>query len=468
MDYVFRDIGHYLRRRVFLRVTEPTISPFLALNVRVQVAPRYGGAGVRMPGNGAQISGASAVLACALVMPSLLLGAGLATSLASGTIFTALFAIGVAVAQAGILTNVTRSLTVAPILLLLISAHFAIASMIVDVDYARGLSSIVAFGILVVGAGAVADVFENSNPLRLYDRMRWFFFAMLALGLWGVIGVMQPQVGSSKPVFPFKEPSHFALMFVPILLFVCATASRYERLCFLAFGFALGLLLENFTLIIGCLLASIITCRPSHLFLLGGVSVPLLLLLDLSYYRVRVTISEDAENLSALVYLQGWQLIAESWSTTTGLGRGFQQLGLHNAELPATTAIDAIEGGEGVSRNLLDGGLTISKLIGEFGLLGVAIVFLFFGIAIRGAILIRRVSLGQRTFYEPKKVLAASIIVSYILDLFVRGTGYFAPTVLLLLSAIFLWSRRRQGYTFMVSATPIKSRRKLPRLGDSS
>ena len=400
-----------------------------------------------MPGNSALVSGASAVLACVLVMPSLLLGAGLATSMAGGTIFSALFALGVATAQAGKLTNVTRSLTVVPILLLLISAHFAVASMIVDVDYVRGLSSIMAFGILVVGAGAVADVFENSNPLRLHDRMRWFFFAMLALGLWGVIGVMQPYAGSSKPIFPFKEPSHFALLFVPILLFVCATASRYERLVFLVFGFALGLLLESFTLMLGCLVASIIICRPSQLLLLGGVSVPFLILLDLSYYRARVTISEDAENLSALVYLQGWQLIAESWNTTTGLGRGFQQLGLHNAELPATTAIKSMEG---ASRNLLDGGHIVSKLIGEFGLLGVAIVFLFLGVAIRGAILIRRVSLGQCLSYEPKKVLAASIIVSYILDLFVRGTGYFAPTALLLLSAIFLWSRRRQGYTFMM------------------
>ena len=439
----------------------------MAPNIRVQSAPQYGGARVRVPRrkNSALISGASAVLACVLVMPSLLLGAGLTTSMAGGTILAALFALGIAVAQTGKLTNVTRSLTVVAILLLLIAAHLAIVSMIADVDYARGLSSIIAFGILVIGAGAVADVFENSNPLHLYDRMRWFFFAMLAVGLWGVIGVMQPYAGSSKPVFPFKEPSHFALMFIPILLFVCATASRYERLVFLVLGFALGLLLENFTLVVGCFIASIITCRPIHLLLLGSITAPFVLLLDLSYYRARVTISEDAENLSALVYLQGWQLIVESWKTTTGLGRGFQQLGLHNAELPATTAIKSLEVVEKASRNLLDGGFNVSKLIGEFGILGVAIVLLFLSIAIPGAILIRRVSLGQHGFYEPKKVLAASFIVSYILDLFVRGTGYFAPTGLLLLSGIFLWLCRSRGYTFVVSTTPVKSRRKPFRIG---
>jgi hypothetical protein len=412
-----------------------------------------------MSPNSALISGASAVLACALVMPPLLLGAGLAGSMAGGTIFTALFALCVACAQAGKLRNVTRSLAVVPILFLLISAHFAFASIIVDVDYARGFLSVLAFGILVVGAGAVADVLENSNPLRLYDRMRWFFFAMLAVGVWGAVGVMQPYA-VSKPVFPFKEPSHFALMFVPILLFVCATTSRYERLVFLVFGTALGLLLENLTLIVGCLVASIITCRPRHLLFLGGVSVPFALLLDLSYYRARVHVSEDSENLSSLVFLQGWQLIAEAWNATTGLGRGFQQLGLHNAELPATAAIERLGGS---SRNLLDGGHIVSKLIGEFGLLGVAIILVFSGIAIRAAILIRRVSLDQGYRYEPKKVLAASFIVSYILDLFVRGAGYFTPTGLLVLAAIFLWSRRRQAYTFMASATAIKSRRKLLR-----
>ncbi len=394
-------------------------------------------------GNGLLISGASAVLASALVMPSLLYGTGLSTSLASGTIFTALLALAVADSRSGKLANVTRSLIFTPVFLLLISAHFAVVSLIVDVDYIRAVSSVLAFGILIVGAGAIADVFEATDPLRLHYRIRWFFLAMLALGLWGVIGEMQPYERSAKPVFPFKEPSHFALMFVPILLFVCATAFRYERLLFLILGFALGFLLENFTLVIGCFLVSIITCRPGQLFILGVIVVPAALLRDLNYYLDRAMVSDDSQNLSALVYRQGWQLMAESWNTSTGLGRGFQQLGLHNVEVPAMITIAAIEGVETADRNLLDGGFILSKFIGEFGVFGVAFVVIFLGMAIRGAILIRRISLGEWSFYEPHKVFAASVIVSYGLDLFVRGTGYFSPTGLLLLSAIFLASHRR-------------------------
>jgi hypothetical protein len=50
-------------------------------------------------------------------------------------------------------------------------------------------------------------------------------------------------------------------------------------------------------------------------------------LVDLTYFTDRLALSHSSSNLSALVYLQGVELIEEALETTRAWGIGFQQLG---------------------------------------------------------------------------------------------------------------------------------------------
>jgi hypothetical protein len=174
---------------------------------------------------------------------------------------------------------------------------------------------------------------------------------------------------------------------------------------------------------------------PSALIvgLVVGLVAVKLELLDTSYYTDRLDFSEDTTNLSTIIYIQGWQLIGESLTNSNGWGLGFQQLGLRGTEVPAADIIFNLVQGYG---NVLDGGFTFAKVVSEFGVLG----FVAIGIYLRWFwTSFRQLRRAARSVpADTARMFAQCSIVSYFIELFVRGTGYFNGTTVLLVASFWI------------------------------
>ena len=376
----------------------------------------------------------SLVLLVALLLPTLPLYVGLASSMALGASAAAVFAIGVAWWKVRSNRQVSTRFSpgvVASFAVLAVAAHgLVLALQDGPFDVTRAGASIAPLMLMLLGGSAIARLFTAASTSEVDRALRAAFGVLCIVGIVGVLGIAPPAaLPRGKPVFPFTEPSHFALVFVPLLMYRCVTATGRHRFLYLLGGVAIALLFQNLTLAVGCVLIAAISLRPY--VLLGSIALFALAVsqIDLTYYAERLDLSGESQNLSNLVYLQGWQLINESLSNSQGWGLGFQQLGVHGTSVGAAYLIQALLG---EPSNLLDGGFTVAKLLSEFGIFGAVLLVTYVVVAARSVLALRRRVGG------PAVTFAHCTIVGYSLDLFVRGAGYFSAGALLMISASWL------------------------------
>ena len=379
------------------------------------------------------------VLLVVLLLPTLPHYAGLASSMALGASAAALIGIGIA------WQHVPRSRrglaafspgAMASFVLLAVVAHSVVSALRGPVDLVRAGASIAPLLLMLIGGGALARLFDAASNSEVDRALRAAFGVLCIIGGAGILGIAPPTAFPFvKPVFPFTEPSHFALAFVPVLMYRCVTSTGWYRLLYLLGGLSAALLLENLTLVVGCILVAVISLR---FYALLGSLVALAFAAsqaDLTYYTERLDLSGEVQNLSNLAYLQGWQLIRESWTNSDGWGLGFQQLGIQDTNVAAADLIQSIIDGP---LNQLDGGFTLAKLVSEFGAFGVALVLVYFFLAARSALALRR---GTD---DPATTFAHCTLVAYSLDLCIRGTGYFSANVMLVVAASWLLAAHRR------------------------
>jgi hypothetical protein len=252
--------------------------------------------------------------------------------------------------------------------------------------------------------------------------------AIIVLHLTG----LQPGTGrGDKSTFPFDELSHFALAFGPVFLYRCATSrGRLRRDFWVILGFALAVVLKSATLVAVALIAAFICRRLLVCLALGAVVAAVGLTVEFKYFTSRADISSHSTNTSALVYLEGWEMLGESIAETDGWGVGFQQLGVHGPASPAAAIIERLTGGGDL--NLTDGSFVMAKLGSELGVMGLLLVFGFSLVALKSVLRLRS---GRG---PPVLTFARSIVAAYSVDMFVRGTGYFTESTLLFVGALFV------------------------------
>ena len=136
-----------------------------------------------------------------------------------------------------------------------------------------------------------------------------------------------------------------------------------------------------------------------------------------------------------MVYLAGWGRAIGDTIASFGFGVGFQQFGIAGPESMLSDLV--------VTRfhlpghlNLLDGGSLGAKFVGEFGIFGILLLFcyLFYFIKFIKILNISNYSTHKLTI---QSVFFMSWFITFSLDIFVRGTGYFNPPFLIFLAAIF-------------------------------
>lgn len=379
----------------------------------------------------------TALLIVAISLPTFLFYFSIGTSLASGSAVVALIVMAVGLSTPNRLQPLLRrSVSMISLIAFVISVHLAIAGLLHTIDVAHAVGSILPLAVIILGGTVLAGAAVTMSDKQLDQGVRAVIWLMCLFAFVKVVGLRVPASREfSNPVFPFTEPSHFALQFLPFYMYMCVSLTATRRLAMLALGLILALVLESLTLAIGWLLIVLVCSRgwliPAGIALLSTV---VLTQIDLTYFLDRLNFSSESNNISTLVYLQGWELMWEGLSTTHGWGLGFQQLGLQGTNSAISRIIYVLLGSDS---NILDGGFVFAKLVSEFGVIGIGLGSTMMFVSLQALLQLRKTArklvAGERVW-----LLMNAVLASYLVELLVRGIGYFSASVMLVVAALWL------------------------------
>lgn len=242
----------------------------------------------------------------------------------------------------------------------------------------------------------------------------------------------------------YREPSHLALAIAPLLFYLWKAGRRRDRIFLLACGIPLlGLAYSSTLLVLVVALFALDVAggflqqgrRGSAVFgfvgvaiVVAGLSATPLITPTMERITGVMNASED-ENISSLVYVNGWQLLIANMQSSRGAGIGFNAMGCEPRPITyAMTLLDRFDLGH---LNYYDGSFLVSKIGSELGVPGLLAWLIFPWLTVRLAI--RRFGLRPDIQWLCYGWLA---IIS--IGALVRSTGYFAGTVTLALLATFL------------------------------
>lgn len=327
-------------------------------------------------------------------------------------------------------------LSVSGAALLFIAGHLLVAGLLQPVDFARPVPTALSLPVLLLGGWSVAIMIAAAPPDTLVPTARLLAFALLGMGVMAALGAWpEPPTGQSfvKPVFPFSEPSLLVLALMPLYAIAVIGSRGATRYLLLTVGPLVVLSLESLTLAVGWLLVAAVCARAVLAPFALAAGIWGLSFLNLRYFLDRLDFS-GTDNLSALVFIQGWELMFESLGRSQMWGLGFQQLGVHGTEAASSYLIFALLQSDS---NLLDGGFVAAKLVSEFGILGIGITILLVVLGARSFLVLRRMAAST----EPPRqtdLFIHGVRLAFLVELMVRGTGYFTGSIVLLIAALVL------------------------------
>lgn len=381
----------------------------------------------------------------AITLPAFLMYFGYASSFSLGTVVVAIVCLGVAqpFLYGGVFfTYKLEFVFFASIILVL---QVLSISLVDDIDLFRAILSLLILIIFFIGAASLARLLLASTDSQINLFLRRLVILLLLVGFFGGLGVLQPlSMNYFKSVFPYAEPSLYALALIPVLAAASSVSKIRTRYFYIGFSFVILLLLKNLTLAVGIVLVAFLVL-PLYHFLLGLILLlPALVFMDISYYTERLQFFEGtSKNLSALVYLQGWQVIFDSFIKSYGFGVGYQQAGINTSEVEASHLIQAIAGN---NLNLKDGGFVFSKLVSELGFISLLFLFPYVSNVIYSLKIIRLNRRFRLLNKRPLLLLASCSVLCYSIELFVRGSGYFTPASFLMVVGIYIIGASRGIY----------------------
>lgn len=329
-------------------------------------------------------------------------------------------------------STLSKGLVAAAAVLVGIAAHLGLSLFQWSADLGRAGSSLAGLGLVLCVAPIVYHSIYRAEDAALADALAIVRVALLVMTLLALLGI-QPvgELASVKPVWPFTEPSHFALAASPFLIHGCVANGRRERWLWLGVMSILVVLLQSVSLGIATVVAAACSLSLLEIGLFAAIAGSILSFIDLTYFADRLSVSSNSSNLSVLIYIQGTELIQEAMDTTHGWGIAFQQLGFAPTNVLATETIRRVGGGE---QNLTDGGFLAVKLGTEFGWFGLSTMALYLW-KLPGVVLDLRLIASKRANCPAGVTFAFANFTAFFVELFVRGLGYFSGTALLAIAS---------------------------------
>lgn len=399
---------------------------------------------------------ASMLLGALLFLPGMLGFFFDGVSFAAGTVLAC--AAALALAASGQIASTTRdaqgTLTAVAAVGFVVLVHLLFANAVNNdprFDVGRAVLSLLLFGVILLSIPTVCDaIMASDGRATTGARVMTALFVISAVFSLLQIQPPTPSLGA-KPTFPYTEPSFLGFSLPAILIMTSARSALLPRAGLILLFLVLGYALSNVTIVTACVLAATATLPLSWVasgaiaFVIGAAS------LDLSYYADRLDFDwVNSNNISSLVYVQGWQMLQEALNKTYGWGLGFQQLGVVYTNVPASIRLNALLGRDA---NLQDGGFILSKLGGEFGLLGAALIAIYVYVAARSFIKLRSAALG-RSALSDGELFARSCVVGYTIEIIIRGSSYFTGTFVLMLAGLLYLRRARRARNVTDGADP--------------
>jgi hypothetical protein len=293
-------------------------------------------------------------------------------------------------------------------------------------------------------SGAAFLVFlAQGVPSYMADfAVKFVFYALLLSGIATILGYR--RFGNISAVGFFSENSHFALSFLPFLLYMVVISSWKKKWFFLFMGFWVGLSLQSLTLLVGVIGISMLTLRSKQMVFFSIILISSLMValdnIDVDYYSARLDPAADqlgsgAPSLSMLSYQSGWQRIYLNLQDSYGIGIGFQQLGFLGTAGELLESFDALGA---VDLNRYDGSFVASKLISEFGILAIMVLVVYWVYFAKHFSWLREVSRNGGETVDCRKVFFLACFVMFSVDLFLRGTGYFSASGFIFIASL-MW-----------------------------
>ncbi len=286
-------------------------------------------------------------------------------------------------------------------------------------------SLILLFGTYI---GSVYSYFYlDKIPDKLFHKVLVFVFIVFLLISLFSLYRKYFLFSTEKEIFLFLEPSHYAIFVLPFIAYFSNKSKFINSIILTLYFLVYSVLIQNVTLFIGVLFVIFLKLKFYILFLLL-ILIPVLFysqdfsqyLIDRFYFLTDSSGTKDISNLSLLVFLSSYERLFLNLKDSFLFGVGFQQLGFNGINGFYLNRISFIM--NGTYLNLYDGGTLLAKLISEFGLFGILFVFLYL-IHFFFLIFTDRFSI----FISPKFDLFKFYFLLLIIQLFVRGIGYFSP-----------------------------------------
>lgn len=307
----------------------------------------------------------------------------------------------------------------------------------------KAMYSAFLLGFIVFAALFISIAYKNVSDNAC---VRSLMVVSLILGLLGFFSIFSDQSlfgydGYPKSVFPFAEPSHYAIASGPILFAAGFFVNKFWRFVLILFSVFFSLFTPSLIMLLFSALMIFFFYKwgPLKVFLTFMGSIVLFLFAFATdqgaYFIDRLSFSAKSTNITALVYMQGWEDMLVALQDSRWLGIGFQNLGI----LPVGYYGEAIYTLAGEYKNRNDGGFLAGKIIAELGGLGVLLVCIYLFFFIKSTLFLLRLVSGQCTNRgSALNVFSNAVVVAFFIELFARGAGYFTSGVFLLFVSFFI------------------------------
>lgn len=300
--------------------------------------------------------------------------------------------------------------------------------------------------------------FEKCDISKLYRLVQIVCGVFILIGWSGYF--LNFKMFGYNGITLFSEPAHFARIAGPIYVVAFFLVPKKFKLIILANAAIQSVLLQSLALLVyTVVILTIVLQMRGFRFVVPVVFIIAILTVFLiknpvysEHFTSRLTISPKSGNLTSLVWLQGVVAAKNSLLSTGGLGLGFQMLGTEKPNEISKIINDILSRGGELCRP--GGGCVAAKLIAELGLVGVILAGFAFAKILKSFIWLRRYWRVALRFkvnwsnYQLKMVIANSLIVTFFVEMFLRGGGYFSLTgILFILSLLYVRKYRRVSET---------------------
>lgn len=259
-----------------------------------------------------------------------------------------------------------------------------------------------------------------------------------------------PYAAHPKALFPYAEDSHYALTFAMFSMgYIAGIKNNNIEILFILINILiLGILLPSLTMMTVFILGLTIYfikksrgIRYIYFFSVLFLSTTIFgVLSTIDYFAQRIDVTAF-DNLTLLVWLQGWFIVIASLQFSNWFGMGFQMLGFNKESLPEISyyIYDFFSTG---FYNIEDGGFLAAKIISELGLFGILLIFLYLKFFLTAYKLLTSINHMDELSKKNKILLkiCSGFIFAFVIEMFLRGLGYFSVGVLITIMAIIIFN----------------------------